>query len=60
MTLNNILVLPGDNIGPEITSEAVKVINQVKQSFNLDLNVAFGVIGGDCLLYTSPSPRDRG
>ena len=44
MTLNNILVLPGDNIGPEITSEAVKVINQLKQSFNLDVNVAFGVM----------------
>ncbi len=49
MTLNNILVLPGDNIGPEITSEAVKVINQVKQSFNLDVNVAFGVIGGEAI-----------
>ena len=55
MTLNNILVLPGDNIGPEITSEAVKVINQVKQSFNLDVNVAFGVIAVSYTHLTLPT-----
>ena len=42
MKNRRVLVLPGDNIGPEIIAEAVKVLDRVN----------------GCLLYTSPSPRD--
>lgn len=33
----NILVLPGDGIGPEIMQEAKKVMTQINQQFQLDL-----------------------
>lgn len=29
--MKKVLVLPGDNIGPEIIAEAVKVLNKVNQ-----------------------------
>ncbi|HBQ45134.1 MAG TPA: 3-isopropylmalate dehydrogenase, partial [Thiomicrospira sp.] len=34
---SNILVLPGDGIGPEITAEAVKVLEALKTKENLDI-----------------------
>ena len=34
-----ILVLPGDGIGPEIVSEAVKVLETVKTKFNLNIEL---------------------
>ena len=33
MSKGKVLILPGDNIGPESTREAVKVINTVKNGF---------------------------
>ena len=53
-----IAILPGDGIGPEIISQAVKVLN----FFGLGESLSYSSIGGSgyCLLYTSPSPRDRG
>ncbi|MBM94891.1 MAG: 3-isopropylmalate dehydrogenase [Oceanospirillaceae bacterium] len=42
----NILVLPGDGIGPEIIAEAVKVLNCVNARFNLDLALEEGLLGG--------------
>lgn len=41
-----ILVLPGDGIGPEITTEAVKVINALKVRHGLDATVEEAAIGG--------------
>ena len=32
----NILTLPGDGIGPEITKQAVKIINALSPNFNID------------------------
>ena len=31
-----ILVLPGDGVGPEVTSEALKVINVISKIYNLE------------------------
>ncbi len=42
----NILVLPGDGIGPEIIAEAVKVLNTVKEKLNLDLQLDEALLGG--------------
>ena len=41
-----VLVLPGDGIGPEIVAEAVKVLNKVNDSFGLGLELVEGLVGG--------------
>jgi 3-isopropylmalate dehydrogenase len=41
-----VLVLPGDGIGPEIVTEAVKVLNALKSDFGLDVELQEGHIGG--------------
>lgn len=43
---SNILVLPGDGIGPEITAEAVKVLEALKAKENLDISMSEGLVGG--------------
>jgi 3-isopropylmalate dehydrogenase len=42
----NILVLPGDGIGPEITEQAVRVLQTVTEGTDLELNFIPGLIGG--------------
>jgi 3-isopropylmalate dehydrogenase len=42
----NILILPGDGIGPEIVAEAVKVLDVVNQRFGLGLNMEHALVGG--------------
>jgi len=39
-------VLPGDGIGPEVTAEAVKVLQAVGSRFNHDFNLHYGLVGG--------------
>ncbi|MDM8565395.1 3-isopropylmalate dehydrogenase [Candidatus Halobeggiatoa sp. HSG11] len=41
-----IAVLPGDGIGPEIISEAVKLLDALKQSYRLDIQLEEGLVGG--------------
>lgn len=41
-----ILVLPGDGIGPEIVTEAVKVLQALKANFGLDIELEEAHIGG--------------
>jgi len=41
-----ILILPGDGIGPEIMAEAVKVLELVNTQFALDLELSYDLIGG--------------
>jgi len=41
----NILVLPGDGIGPEIVAEAVKVLDKLKAD-GLDMSLEQGLVGG--------------
>lgn len=43
---NNILVLPGDGIGPEIVNEAVKVLACLRQEFGLDIEMDEALVGG--------------
>jgi 3-isopropylmalate dehydrogenase len=40
------LVLPGDNIGPEIVPEAIKVLTKVDEIFNLNIEFEYGELGG--------------
>ena len=39
-------MLPGDGIGPEVTAEAVKVLNATAQLFGHEFNIAFHKMGG--------------
>ena len=41
-----ILVLPGDGIGPEITAEALKVLEALKVSDGLDIELTEDLVGG--------------
>lgn len=42
----NVLILPGDGIGPEIVTEAVKVLETAKQKFSLDIELDNALVGG--------------
>lgn len=42
----NILVLPGDGIGPEIVEQAVRVIEYLKIDRGLDVSITHGLVGG--------------
>lgn len=44
--MKQILVLPGDGIGPEIMAEAVKVLKRVSDRFQLGCELVEDVIGG--------------
>ncbi|MEI2783125.1 MAG: 3-isopropylmalate dehydrogenase [Candidatus Competibacter sp.] len=40
------LVLPGDGIGPEIVTEAAKILECLRQEFGLDIALETGLLGG--------------
>ncbi len=42
----NILILPGDGIGPEIVTEAVKVLATLRDDFGLDIDMDEALVGG--------------
>ncbi|WP_319381374.1 3-isopropylmalate dehydrogenase [Thiomicrorhabdus sp.] len=42
----NVLILPGDGIGPEITAEAVKVLNKLMETDGLDVSMEEDLVGG--------------
>ena len=41
----NIAVLPGDGIGPEVTNEAIKVIDVISKKFAHKINISEGLTG---------------
>jgi 3-isopropylmalate dehydrogenase len=42
----NIALLPGDGVGPEVTAEAVKVLNKIAGKYNHEFIFTEGLIGG--------------
>lgn len=42
----NIALLGGDGIGPEVTDEAVKVLNAVGKKYDMTFNFTKALIGG--------------
>ena len=53
----NILVLPGDGIGTEVTREAVRVLQHVARKWNHALRLSEGLLGGIAIHKTgSPLP----
>ena len=55
----NILVLPGDGIGPEVTREAVRVLEHIAKKWNHELVLSEGLLGGIAIHQTGgPFPDD--
>jgi 3-isopropylmalate dehydrogenase len=55
----NILILPGDGIGAEVTREAVKVLEQIARKFHHQLNLTEGLLGGVAIHKTgTPLPQE--
>ncbi len=55
----NILTLPGDGIGPEVTREAVRVLDHVARKFGHRLQVKEGLLGGVAIHKTGrPLPDE--
>jgi len=55
----NVLILPGDGIGPEIVAEAVKVLNVVNDKFALGLSLEEGLVGGSAYdAHGTPLPEE--
>lgn len=55
----NVLALPGDGIGTEVTCEAVRVLRHVAEKNHHKLNLAEGLLGGVAIHRTgNPLPED--
>src|SRR5262252_4928293 len=55
----NVLALPGDGIGAEVTREAVRVLQHVASKWHHDLNVTEGLLGGVAIHKTgNPLPPE--
>jgi 3-isopropylmalate dehydrogenase len=55
----NVLILPGDGIGPEVTAEAVRVLRAVAAKFGHSLTLHEGLLGGIAIHRTgSPLPEE--
>ena len=54
-----VLVLPGDNIGPEIVTEAVKVLETISDKFGLGIELDYAHLGGAALdAVGEPCPQE--
>jgi 3-isopropylmalate dehydrogenase len=57
----NVLVLPGDGIGAEVTGQAVRVLRVVAQKWNHQLTIREGLLGGIAIHKTgTPFPEETG
>ncbi|MBM3728165.1 MAG: 3-isopropylmalate dehydrogenase [Acidobacteria bacterium] len=55
----NVLILPGDGIGTEVTREAVRVLNHVAARFSHTVNLTEGLLGGIAIHKTGgPFPAE--
>jgi len=55
----NIAVIEGDGIGPEVTRQAVKVLNAIAEAFHHDFKYTYCLMGADAIDKTgSPLPDE--
>jgi 3-isopropylmalate dehydrogenase len=55
----NLAVLPGDGIGPEVATEAIKVLPAVGKRFGHNFNLHYGLVGGVAIDKTGTAlPED--
>ena len=45
----DILVLPGDGIGPEVTKEGVRTLELIGQQYEHVFRLKHDTVGGDCI-----------
>jgi len=55
----NIAVLPGDGIGPEITSQAVKILNAIAQKFQHNFTFTNALVGASAIEKTGKPLPDE-
>ena len=55
----SIAVLAGDGVGPEVTEEAVKVMEAVGRNFGHRFNVSCGSVGGSAIDETGTALPDE-
>ena len=55
----NVLILPGDGIGTEVTREAVKVLGRVCEKYKHKLNQREALLGGIAIHKTGGTARER-
>lgn len=56
--MSKILILPGDGIGQEIVTQALKVINYLNENHALNMTLVHGLVGGTAYDKTgSPLPK---
>ncbi len=54
----SVVVLPGDGIGPEVATQAVRVLSAVAEKLGVDLELATALIGGAAIdAHNSPLPE---
>jgi len=55
----NLAVLPGDGVGPEVTTEGIKVLQEIGSRFGHSFNLHYGLVGGVAIDETgSALPED--
>jgi len=55
----NLAVLPGDGVGPEVASEAIKVLQAAGKRFGHNFNLHYGLVGGVAIDETGTAlPED--
>ena len=55
----NLTVLPGDGVGPEVTTEAIKVLQAIGKRFEHSFNLNYGLVGGIAIDKTGEAlPKD--
>lgn len=59
MASYNILLLPGDGVGPEIMDQAVRVVNAVAEKYAFSLNTETRLIGGSAIDEYGIALRDE-
>ena len=57
--MSKILILPGDGVGKEIITQAIKVIESLNANHDMGMNLVHGLIGGSAYDETgSPLPEE--
>lgn len=55
----NLAVLPGDGIGPDVTTEGIKVLQAIGRRFGHEFNLRYGLLGGIAIDQTGEAlPKD--
>ena len=47
--MKKIAILPGDGIGPEVMSEAIKILDAIRKKFDIELMYEFADVGGGAI-----------